>query len=105
MQFLGDIDTFIEGEAIGIDTETLALLVIRKEGIIYVYENRCPHRGIRLEWQANQFLDYEKQFIQCAMHGALFTIKEGTCVAGPCPGERLTSLPFIIKQGKLYLKT
>ena len=103
MTLLGDIDQFIEGEAYGIDLDNMSIVLIHWHGRFFVYENRCPHRSIRLEWQPNQFLDYEKQFIQCAMHGALFRIEDGECIAGPCPGETLNAIPFHTKEGKIYL--
>lgn len=103
MILLGRIDEFNEGEAYGIDLESISIVLLRKQDSFFVYENRCPHRGIRLEWQPNQFLDYERQFIQCAMHGALFRIEDGECIAGPCPGEMLKALSYRIEEGKLFL--
>ncbi|RDH82401.1 MAG: (2Fe-2S)-binding protein [endosymbiont of Galathealinum brachiosum] len=67
------------------------LFIIKKEGQIYAYENQCPHAGINLEWQEDDFLDNEKNHIQCSVHGALFNIKNGDCMGGPCNGEGLTS--------------
>jgi len=78
-----------DGASRGFEVEGQALLAVRRGAQVYVYRNHCPHRGIRLEWQPDQFLDYEGQYIQCATHGALFTIDGGECIAGPCPGERL----------------
>jgi len=52
----------------------------------------CPHRGVPLEWQPDQFLDPSASLIQCATHGALFLIESGECVAGPCAGQFLTAL-------------
>ncbi len=60
---------------------------VRRDGIAYFYINRCPHRGIPLEWQPDKFLDQSASLIQCATHGALFLIESGECVAGPCAGQ------------------
>ncbi len=73
------------------------VFVIRKEDDFFVYQNRCPHLGLPLEWMPDQFLDREGQYIQCATHGALFRIHDGYCVSGPCPGESLTLVPFRIE--------
>jgi nitrite reductase/ring-hydroxylating ferredoxin subunit len=78
-------------------------LLIRRGESVVAWRNSCPHRGIRLEWQPNQFLDYEKQFIQCATHGALFGIDDGICIAGPCPGEQLEALPVEVRDGEVWL--
>ncbi|MET3999334.1 Rieske (2Fe-2S) protein [Marinobacterium sp. MBR-109] len=81
-----------------------ALLLIRRGDRVIAWRNSCPHRGIRLEWQPDQFLDYEKQFIQCATHGALFGIEDGICIAGPCPGEQLEALSVEVRDGEVWLR-
>ena len=68
------------------------LFLIKKEGKVYAYENKCPHAGINLEWQDDDFLDPDKAHIQCSVHGALFNIESGDCMGGPCNGNGLTSL-------------
>ncbi len=68
----------------------LLVFVVKKEGQIYGYENACPHAGINLEWQEDDFLDINKEHIQCSVHGALFKIENGDCMGGPCNGEGLT---------------
>ncbi len=98
---LEELDS-IEGQGFDLDDGT-AVLVFRRGDKLIAWRNSCPHRGIRLEWQPNQFLDYEKQFIQCATHGALFGIEDGTCIAGPCPGEQLEQLQCVLIDGAVYL--
>lgn len=80
-----------------------ALFAVRKADEVFVYLNQCPHRGIALEWLPDQFLDAEKQYIQCATHGALFTIEQGECVAGPCPGERLTAITCELRDSEVWI--
>ena len=74
----------------GFEIEGRKLFAVRRSGQVYVYLNRCPHRGVGLEWQPDQFLDPSNSLIQCATHGALFLIEDGECVAGPCAGQSLT---------------
>ncbi|BBN57404.1 hypothetical protein TRE132_55290 [Pseudomonas chlororaphis subsp. aurantiaca] len=69
------------------------LFAVRRDQRAYVYVNRCPHRGVALEWVPDQFLDPSASLIQCATHGALFLIENGECVAGPCAGQSLTVIP------------
>lgn len=78
-----------EAQSRGFHVEDTQLFAVRKAGEVFVYRNRCPHRGVRLEWQADQFLDPSASLIQCARHGALFLIESGECVAGPCEGAAL----------------
>ncbi|MGH8352816.1 MAG: Rieske (2Fe-2S) protein, partial [Pseudomonas sp.] len=80
------------GQSRGFRFEGLNLFAVRKAGQVYAFENRCPHRGIALEWQPDQFLDPSASLIQCATHGALFLIDSGECVAGPCAGQALSAL-------------
>lgn len=73
-----------------------SIFAVKKDGQLVVYHNRCPHLGIELEWNEDEFLDSEGALIQCCTHGALFIIETGECVAGPCVGEYLQSLPISI---------
>ncbi|MBL4834442.1 MAG: Rieske 2Fe-2S domain-containing protein [Pseudomonas sp.] len=79
------------------------LMVIRQGTQVYVYLNRCPHRGIPLEWVPDQFLDSSGRLIQCASHGALFLPESGECVAGPCAGGYLQSRPCHVGNGLVWL--
>lgn len=92
MKFLCPSEALSEGTSRGFELDELRLLVVRREGQVYAYKNRCPHRGVALEWQPDQFLDSSASLIQCATHSALFLIESGECVAGPCTGQFLTAL-------------
>lgn len=80
-----------------------ALFVVRKEGQVFAYRNSCPHTGAPLEWMPDQFLDRDSSFIQCALHGALFDIREGRCLRGPCVGDSLDPLTVIVRDGDVWL--
>jgi nitrite reductase/ring-hydroxylating ferredoxin subunit len=83
-----------------IDNEP-GLFVVKKNGLVFFYENSCPHLGIDLEWNKDQFLDVDDALIQCSTHGALFVIETGACVAGPCLGQKLTAIEHEIIDGQL----
>jgi len=97
------IDDVLNDSAKGFSVAEQALFVVKKHQRIFVYENRCPHRGIQLEWQPDVFLDVDKELIQCSSHGALFTIENGRCVSGPCLGDSLTAIPFTIDEGYICI--
>lgn len=97
------IDDIAEGDSLGLEVGEQSLIAIKKRSQLHIYHNRCPHIGIRLEWLPHQFLDADKNLIQCSSHGALFTIDKGRCVAGPCTGESLESVAFEIIDGQVYL--
>ncbi len=79
------------------------LILVRKNGRVHAYRNRCPHTGAPLDWQPGQFLDPSGERLLCALHGALFRIEDGACLGGPCQGEGLEPLSLIERDGRLYL--
>lgn len=93
MKFLCNSSELADAASRGFEVEGQKLLAVRRDGQVYLYLNRCPHRGIPLEWQPDRFLDDSASLIQCATHGALFLIENGECIAGPCAGQSLTALP------------
>ncbi|MCG8534082.1 MAG: Rieske (2Fe-2S) protein [Pseudomonadales bacterium] len=97
------IDDIKENSSRGFNLEQGGLFVVKKHSQIYVYSNSCPHIGIPLEFQPDEFLDKEKNYIQCANHGALFEINTGHCIVGPCTGQALKAIPFKIENNKIIL--
>ncbi len=100
---LFNISELPDNSAKGLELNQRKLFAVHCQGNIYLYENRCPHKGIPLEWLPDTFLDVEKQFIQCSTHGALFTVDQGFCIAGPCSGASLTAVSYDIIDGQLCL--
>lgn len=88
---------------IKIKRKTRSIFVVHKNGEFYAYYNKCPHTGASLEWQEDQFLDLDKELIQCATHDALFIIDSGECIAGPCVGDLLQGIPVIINADNVEL--
>jgi nitrite reductase/ring-hydroxylating ferredoxin subunit len=81
----------------------LEVLLARRGGAIYAYQNRCPHRGTTLDWVPDRLLSADGEMLQCATHGALFRIDDGFCVGGPCLGDRLASLCIERIDGEVWL--
>ena len=86
-----------DGESRGFLIDDRPVFAVNSQQRIHVYHNRCPHLGIELEWVQDQFLNEDATLIQCSTHGALFTIDDGLCVAGPCQGEHLEAIPARIE--------
>ena len=84
--------------------EGVDLFVIRWGESVYAYRNRCPHLGLPLNWLPDQFLDIDGELIQCSSHGALFTIEQGRCVAGPCAGQSLQALDCAVIQQNIFVR-
>jgi nitrite reductase/ring-hydroxylating ferredoxin subunit len=94
-----------KGLSVRFEHSSLALpaFVIRYEGKVYAYQNRCPHRGTELDWEPGEVLDGDGEFLICATHGALFQPTTGLCVMGPCKGASLQSISVVEADGSVTL--
>ncbi len=58
------------------------------------YLNLCPHSGGRLSAPGEPApVSRDGRHLICTLHGAMFRIEDGLCVAGPCEGRYLTPAP------------
>ena len=80
------------------------IFIVRRNGKLYGYLNRCPHTGVSLDWQPDQFLDITGKLIQCATHGALFRIEDGLCIHGPCVNQSLQPVPVRVTRGNIEVE-
>lgn len=97
------IDDIPEGGSRGFEFARWRLFAVRKRQQVYLYLNSCPHAGIPLDWEPDSFLDNEGQFIRCANHGALFAIESGDCVQGPCSGQSLWAVEYLVTDNLLQV--
>lgn len=70
--------------------------VVRSGNDVRGYVNRCPHAGHPLDLRPGRFLTPDRALILCSSHGALFEKDGGSCLAGPCAGQRLRPIPLIV---------
>lgn len=75
-----------------IDGESASIIVDCDRNPLQAWRNCCPHQGRRLDYVPGKFL-IDKGRLVCAAHGATFQLADGLCVAGPCRGEHLSSVP------------
>ena len=80
------------------------IFALREGETVRVYLNLCPHLGTPLNWEPDRFLDNEGAYIRCSNHGALFLKDSGECIAGPCRGMPLSSVPVSIDQGEVSVR-
>lgn len=92
-----------DGQAKAFPYKDRDLIVVRRGLNVYGYVNRCPHAGTDLNWQDDQFMTDDEQYLMCFTHGALFEPETGKCVAGPCAGASLGEVPLEVENGKVYL--
>ena len=87
-------DELIErGKAIVFDVvlwrQPARAFALRFDGRVVAYINRCAHVPTEMDWQPGEFLDADKRYIICSIHGATYEPASGHCIGGPCPRGRL----------------
>ena len=80
-----------------------AAFVIRHDGSVHGYLNRCAHIPVELDWLEGEFFDKFGLYLICSTHGATYDPATGACVMGPCKGQRLAALAVTERDGKVYL--
>jgi nitrite reductase/ring-hydroxylating ferredoxin subunit len=75
---------------------------LRFQGRVVAYLNRCVHVPTEMDWQPGEFLDEDKRWILCSIHGAAYEPADGRCVGGPCGRGRLTPLRVEERDGEVY---
>lgn len=88
---------------LGSGIHAIELMVVRSQGEIRAWLNRCPHTGSPLDWMPGKFLSVDKKHIQCAVHDALFRLDDGLCVAGPCVDDRLQAIEIKQKESAVWV--
>lgn len=78
--------------------------VVRYEGRVHAYINRCPHVPTELDWEAGRFFDIQGLLLICSNHGAIFLPNNGKCIGGPCNGRSLYALAVEERDGKVFVK-
>ena len=74
---------------------------LRFDGVVRAYLNRCVHVPTEMDWQPGEFLDIEKRFILCSIHGASYAPESGRCVGGPCGRGSLTPVAVAEIEGQV----
>ncbi len=77
------------------------IFVVRWDKQVFGYVNLCPHDGVNLDWEANQFLDPGTNRIVCGKHGSVFELATGKCIEGPCDGKGLEPVSLAVIDGDI----
>jgi len=75
---------------------------LRFGGRVVAYMNRCLHVPVELDWQPGEFLDADRRWILCSIHGAAYEPADGRCVGGPCGRGRLAPVRVEEHDGEVY---
>jgi nitrite reductase/ring-hydroxylating ferredoxin subunit len=75
---------------------------LRYGGRPVAYVNRCAHVPTELDWTPGEFLDADRRWILCSIHGAAYEPADGRCVGGPCGRGRLMAIEARELDGRVY---
>jgi nitrite reductase/ring-hydroxylating ferredoxin subunit len=82
--------------------EPARAFVLRYDGRVVAWLNRCLHVPTEMDWQIGEFLDADREFIICSTHGAMYEPLSGRCAGGPCGRGRLTPIDVFERDGQVY---
>ncbi|HEX4197059.1 MAG TPA: Rieske 2Fe-2S domain-containing protein [Caulobacteraceae bacterium] len=83
------------------DDQVFLGFVVRWDGTVSGYVDRCPHTGTPLAATPDRYLTRQGDLIVCSTHGAMFRPGDGLCLAGPCAGRFLWPWPVIVADGEV----
>ena len=89
---------------VGYFGEKAPAFVVRYQGSVQGYLNRCAHVEMELDWQEGVFFDSDGRDLICATHGATYEAKTGRCIGGPCGGNPLVKVRVEERGGNVYFK-
>jgi nitrite reductase/ring-hydroxylating ferredoxin subunit len=96
------------GKAVRFDVEYFGdktpAFVVRFEGSVRGYLNRCGHVPMELDWREGEVFDFEGRDLICSTHGATYAADTGKCLGGPCGKTPLVPLLMEERDGKVYFK-
>lgn len=84
--------------------ELVPAFVIRFQGGVHAYLNRCVHRSLELDLNEGDFFDALGEHLLCATHGARYLPASGTCVGGPCGRTGLVKVSVFEENGIVCLE-
>ncbi|MEL0145199.1 MAG: Rieske 2Fe-2S domain-containing protein [Alphaproteobacteria bacterium] len=101
------LDEIPDGEARGFDWPRgevkVKILVARKGDRVFGYRNSCPHVGVPLEMDPDDFMSLDGLHLMCSTHGAQFRKDDGYCLRGPCVGRSLAKVAVVIDDDGMVL--
>ena len=78
-------------------------VVLRFEGTVYAYINRCVHMPRRLDCERKHVFDDSGRFLRCSMHGIVYQPQTGASLSTMCEGERLRAVEVYEEGGEIGL--
>ena len=97
-------DRTARGYRVDLGKTSRKIIVYRDDDTVRGFADACPHMGVPLPWNADDYLSPDGKYLRCANHGALFDL-DGKCVFGPCKGEALPPIQLEVRGRYVWLLT
>jgi len=81
--------------------ECVSAFALRFKGRVVAYLARCAHMPAEMDWNPGEFLDADRSFILCSIHGASYDPRNGQCAGGPCGRGALVALAVKEEGGRV----
>ena len=76
-------------------------LVVRFDGKVYAYINRCVHMPRRLDCEQERVFDTTGRYLRCSMHGIVYKPQTGASVSTMCEGDKLRAVEAYEENGEV----
>jgi nitrite reductase/ring-hydroxylating ferredoxin subunit len=87
----------------GANEKPFRLLVLRSDGAVLCYVNRCAHFGVPLAASEDKLVFKPHVSISCNVHYARYRWADGVCEFGDCEGEALIAVPLAVSAGQVVI--
>ncbi len=95
---VGRVEDVQENQAVGVEVEGISILIVKKDGKIYVFEDRCSHQ----EMPISENYDLEGGKLICMWHGAEFDLETGKNLSMPAPAP-IKKFETEINNGEIFV--
>ena len=79
------------------------IVLFRTHSGLRAYHDVCPHQGRSLQFAPGEYLVDEHDVLICPHHGASFELAGGSCLSGPCAGDRLKRIEIRLEAESVRL--
>lgn len=98
-------DDLADPGAKGFKVESGLIIAVRWGERVFGWINSCPHVGVPLNLEPDQFFDFTGHYLLCSYHGAIFVPTTGQCIRGPCKGQSLRPFALAIRNGNVVAES
>jgi nitrite reductase/ring-hydroxylating ferredoxin subunit len=80
-----------------------SIIVLRLDGVIRGYRNRCVHMPRELDCEADTVFGGSGFQLRCSMHGIVYDPEDGRSLSTLCFGQKLTVVTLVEEEGAIWI--